>query len=107
MVKISSIKRHWWRDPAAQWSTCPIVAVCCSTGQEVFTWFGQGSCIGLRFPTVLSYLVYSVPKFQSNCCAQKIKTTKNKTKRKKYDINMGHDSFKNTKMSLEHEGNTN
>lgn len=31
------------------------------------------------YPTVLSYLVYSVPIFQSNCCAQR-KTTKQKQK---------------------------
>lgn len=76
--------------------------------QRIFTWFGQGSCKGLRYPTVLSYLVYSVPKFQSNCCAQKVKKQKqtkkkNKHKETKKMINMGHDSFKNTKMKY-HEG---
>lgn len=50
--------------------------------ERIFTWFGQGSCKGLRYPTVLSYLVYSVPKFQSNCCAQKVKKQKQKERKK-------------------------
>lgn len=44
----------------------------CDTIQllRIVTWFGQGSCIGLTYPTALSYLVNSGPIFQSNCCAE-------------------------------------
>lgn len=46
------------------------------------------------YPTVLSYLVYSVPIFQSNCCAQR----KQQNKNKKQMINVGHGSFRNISM---------
>lgn len=38
------------------------------TQGRIFTWYVQRSCKGLLYPTDLSYLVYSVPKFQSKCC---------------------------------------
>lgn len=38
---------------------------------RTLTWFGRGSCTGRTCPTVLSYLVNSLPIFQSNCCAQR------------------------------------
>ncbi len=88
------------------WSPlCSFSPTCVSWG-ECGTMSGEDNSPGLVRVAVKAWgiplsivLVYSVPKFQSNCCAQKVKKKKKKQNTKKQKmINMGHDSFKNTKM---------
>lgn len=57
----------------SQWTDISQIKAVCDTIQllRIVTWFGRGSCRGLTYPTVLSYLVNSGPIFQSNCCAEK------------------------------------